>query len=139
MFRTKTYFNFFKTQTTRYYGSWNKIDLPILPRVAFAHKTLKEALNKCEDVIPKIFCEDLRRSLDEIRSINWNYYNTADIDLMEAQQAKIKLQKLINFEKKLPEQLAKQLRKVPVFESLQGAIDCLDDRVGNVLLIKYNK
>lgn len=113
----------------QYFTTFSKTDLPIMPRVAFAHQTLKEAIKKHEKSLPESFTNQLLTSLAEIRKINWHYYNSEGLEFYEVQKVKKLLEVLHDYETIMPEILAKELENVAVFESLRGAIECLDERV----------
>jgi hypothetical protein len=112
------------------YGKWSKVELPLMPKVAFVHKILKSALEECESEIPDSYTRRIRNNLTEIRKVNWNVYNSKEIGLYEAQKVKKLLEDLKEREHDLPEPLAKKLENVCLFGSLQDAIDCLNDRSG---------
>lgn len=109
---------------------WTKVELPLMPKVAFVHKILKSALDECEYEIPEFYIKKLRDNLTEIRAVNWNAYNTKGMCFYETQKVKKLLENLKECEQDLPKPLAKKLENFCVFGSLQDAIDCLDDRSG---------
>lgn len=112
------------------YGRWSKLELPLLPKVAFVHKIMKLALDECECEIPESYIRKVRENLTEIRKVNWNAYNTKEMSLREAQKVKKLLEDLKEREQDLPAPLAKKLENFCLFGSLQDAIDCLNDRNG---------
>lgn len=113
----------------RYYGDWSPTDLPIMPRVAYAHKILKTALNNCKEHLPSHFVRNLTVSLLKVRSHNWNLYNCNGLNSQLAEQAKEALRELCAFKNKLPPLLQEAIGNIQVFESLESAISCLDKRV----------
>jgi hypothetical protein len=125
--------SFFSLQTqssvfNKNLSHWTSTQLPILPRVAFAHKTIKNALLATETDIPEDFAKDLRKMLNAIRKVNWNCYNSYDNDFTAVQIVKKSLEELNDLEKNLPEPLANVVKETAAFESLRSAIDCLDER-----------
>lgn len=117
--------SFFREGTT-----WSKTDLPLMPRVAFAHQELKKALKKCEGLLPEEFVRDISTVMGEVRAINWRSYNSSDLSIGDGLRLKRILQRLYAFETKLPPALNNELQSVAVFESLYSAIECLDERSG---------
>lgn len=114
------------------YGKWSIVELPLLPKVAFAHKSLRKALSDCENEISQQYFERIRNILAEIRKVNWNSYNIQGINYNETQQPRELLQKLKDCEQDLPAPLKRKIENVRIFSSVQDAIDCLDARSGNL-------
>lgn len=111
----------------RGYGQWSKVDLPLGPKVFFAHQEMKKALMKCEDTLPRAYTEKISQKLATIRKVNWNVYNSKN-NYPETQQAKQLLLDLVECKSNLPLPLKKQLETVDVFGSLKDAICCMEER-----------
>lgn len=127
--RVSSYFlkHKYLTKMQRGYGQWSKVDLPLGPKVFFAHEEMKKALKKCEHIIPTAYTKEIREKLTAIRKVNWNVYNSLN-NYTETQQAKQLLLDLVECKPNLPLPLKKQLETVNVFGSLKDAIYCIDAR-----------
>ncbi len=112
----------------RFLTTWTTTDLPLLPRVAFAHQNLTKALEKNKYLISPSFYNEFSEALKEVRAVNWNVYNSDNLDYNAMLLVKVKLENLILFETKLPEVLTKEIATYAIFPSLKSAITCLEAR-----------
>lgn len=116
--------------------SWTITDLPIMPRVAFAHKQINAITLKHAKTLSDDLCHELKVILHAIRQVNWHQYNNDNLSLNAAQEAKEKIRKLLELEHKLPESFHKELSHSTAFNDLRGVIDCLDERCGITLTLR---
>lgn len=126
---SKTSFALFSKTNPSFRSHWNKTDLPLQPRVTFAHQHIKRALEKYKNDIPNDFADLLKKHLENVRSINWQYLNGTGVNQRETDKVKSILNDLINIEHELPVLLKDELKEVAAFESLKTAINCLEERV----------
>jgi hypothetical protein len=120
----------------RHLTSWTKTDLPIMPRVAFAHKQINALVTKHMKTLSDDLFREFKDILHTIKQVNWHHYNNDNLSLNAAREAKEKIQKLMELEHKLPESLHKELSHSTAFNDLRDVIDCLDDRCGITLILR---
>lgn len=121
---------FFKTNPSRSFAKWSVTDLPLAPRVAVSHKTIKHALGQYKDQLPIEGVNKLHRILVEIRKENWHKHNGANLDFRKGLQLNAMLQTLLDTLSELPT-LQKVIGKVTL-DNINGAMATIDDRVNSV-------
>ena len=119
----------------RFISYWRDTDLPLMPRVAFAHKEIKRFLLENKETIPAELHAPINEQLKIIRKVNWNYYNTNGID---GSKQRKDLEKLLEYLMVLSQMDEHSTLSGSLF-SLKSAIECIKTRTEHEFNTFYPK